>query len=191
MRRHVAFVTLSDKQTNNRTNERTVRDELRASTDLSQAYRIMRRAPNDQQRLHAVRCRCLGRRRRRSRCPAIPEQAQHRQRERGQRECGVTREQLVLLLLFQLCSNAVMPSCSFAAGIGLAALLFLCTVPFSLCSLLPFWQPNESKVHSSTAGRRRICNEAPKWSAFYCCCTLALLPSLFAFTLGPESPLGC
>lgn len=77
-----------------------------------------------------------------------------------------------MLLLFQLCSNAVMPSCSFAAGVGLAALLSLCTVPFCLCSLLPFWQPNESKVRSSsTAGRRRICNEAPKWSAFYCCCT--------------------
>lgn len=105
-------------------------------------------------------------------------------RERGMRE--------QLVLLFQFCSNAVMPSCSFAAGVGLAALLSLCTVPFCLCSLLPFWQPNESKVHSSsTAGRRRICNEAPKWSAFYCCCTLALLPSLFAFTLGPESPLGC
>lgn len=73
-------------QTNEQSNERTVRDELRASTDLSQAYRIMRRAPNDQQRLHAVRCRCLGRRCRRSRCPAIPEQAQQRQRERGQRE---------------------------------------------------------------------------------------------------------
>lgn len=43
--------------------------------------------------------------------------------------------------------------------------------PFLPLLLLPFWQPNESKVRSSTAGRRRICNERPpKWSAFYCCC---------------------
>lgn len=181
MRRDVAFVTLSAKWARAQTNERTNCTRRAQSVNWSQPS-VPYNAQSSKRSAAPTR-----------RSLSLPQSPSPSQllpcysrtgiaRERGER--ATARESIEhVLLLFQLCSNAVMPTCSFAAGVGLAA-LSLRTLPFCLCSCCLFGSQTSPKSAAAQQEGGEFATRGPKMVCIllllYSLCCLHCLPSHLA-----------